>query len=163
VIQVLAGDGHDPSVSTLQIQSVAIACTFVAVPCTFILLALRRHKAILVGTCVPLLLGVALTLALAPGSGTEGAAVATVIAEAGLAVTLFAFVRSAVPVALKDIGAIAASAVPAAAVGVLVFSLAHPLLAAGAASLVYALLLSALRQFPPELMIAVRSRTRRQR
>ena len=92
-----------------------------------------------------------------------GGAVATVIAEAALAVTLLAFVRASIPLEFKGIGAIALAAVPAAAVGVLVFSVAHPLLAAAAASLVYAGALLAVRQFPPELMIAVRSRTRRQR
>ena len=34
---------------TLQIQALALACTFVAVPCGYMLLALRRHRAILLG------------------------------------------------------------------------------------------------------------------
>lgn len=161
VIQVLAGGGHEPSVETLRIQAVAMACTFVVVPCGFILLALRRHRAILVGTLVPLLLGVALTLALAPEYGAKGAAVATAVAEVGLAVTLLAFARTGVALHFKGFGAIAVAAVPAATVGILLLSVAHSLLAAAGASLVYALMLLALRQFPPELMIAVRSRRQR--
>lgn len=163
VIQVLAGDDHGPSVGTLQIQAAALACTFVAVPCSFILLALRRHRAILVGTLVPLLLGVALTLALAPEYGAKGAAVATAVAELGLAVTLLAFVRTGIAFDFKGFGATVLAAVPAAAAGILVLAVAHPLVAAATASLIYALALVALRQFPPELMIAVRSRTRRHR
>ncbi|MDA0171520.1 flippase [Solirubrobacter taibaiensis] len=163
VIQVLAGDDSEPSVGTLQIQAAALACTFVAVPCGYILLALRRHRAILLGNLAPLTLGVVLTLVLAPEYGAQGAAVATVIAELGLAAALLWFARRGVPFSLKGFGAIAIAAAPAAGAGILVLAVAHPLLAATAATLIYLLMLLALRQFPPELMIAVRSRTRRQR
>jgi O-antigen/teichoic acid export membrane protein len=163
VIDVLAGEDYEPSVGTLRIQALALACTFVAVPCGYILLALHRHRAILIGNLAPLALGVALTLALAPKHGARGAAIATVIAELGLAVALLAFARARVDFAFKGFGAVALAAIPAAGVGALTLSVAHPVAAAAAATVIYALMLVALRQFPPELMIAVRSRTRRQR
>ncbi len=161
VIDVLAGDGYyEPSVDTLRIQAAALACTFVGVPCGLMLLALHRHREILYGNLVPLVLGVALTLVLAPSHGAKGAAVATVIAEAGLAAALLVMAGRNIALSLKGFGAIAVAVALAGAAGVLILSVAHPVVAAIGATVVYALALVAMRQFPPELAIALRERKR---
>jgi O-antigen/teichoic acid export membrane protein len=158
VIDVLAGPGFGESVGTLRVQALALACTFVAVPCGFVLLALHRHRAILVGNFAPLALGVALTLALAPAHGAHGAAIATVSAELGLAVALLAFARTGIALSLRAFAAVLPAAALAAGAGVLLLSYVHPLLAALGASLVYAGVLVVTGQVPPELAHALRTR-----
>jgi O-antigen/teichoic acid export membrane protein len=53
----------------------------------FALLALRRHAELLLANGIALVVAVGLTLALAPGSGAKGAAIATAVTEFVLAGT----------------------------------------------------------------------------
>ena len=92
-IDVIAARKFDPSVGVLQIQAWMLIGTFLAVAMGFVLLSLRRHTALLVANGLALATSVALTLALVPGHGAKGAAVAAVTGESTLAllyaVTLF--------------------------------------------------------------------------
>jgi len=92
-IGVVAGSKFDPSVGVLQIQAWMLIGTFLAVAMGFVLLSLRRHTALLVANGLALATSVALTLALVPGHGAKGAAVAAVTGESTLAllyaITLF--------------------------------------------------------------------------
>ena len=92
-IDVVAGSKFDPSVGVLQIQAWMLIGTFLAVAMGFVLLSLRRHTALLVANGLALATSVALTLALVPGHGAKGAAVAAVTGESTLAllyaITLF--------------------------------------------------------------------------
>ncbi|MGH2943228.1 MAG: oligosaccharide flippase family protein, partial [Solirubrobacteraceae bacterium] len=85
-IEVLTGRADHPSVPVLQIQSAAIAASFVAAGVGYALLSMRRHREVLIANCVPLVLAVALVLVLAPEIGARGAAVAAVVADVALAV-----------------------------------------------------------------------------
>jgi O-antigen/teichoic acid export membrane protein len=159
VIQVLGGAKFEPAVSTLQIQAATIACLFTTVTCSFLLLALRRHRAILLGSLVPLVFGVTLTLLLAPSHGADGAAVATICAELGFAVTLLALVRGSgpgrVPLSLRVLIPTGLAAATGLAVGLLALSYDRPIVAAAAATVSYFGVLFALGQVPPELREAL--------
>lgn len=158
MIAFVGGADFDPSVPVLRIQSFAIACTFVSVTCGFILLSLRRHRAILLGNLVPLLFGTVLTLALAPSHGAKGAAIATLSAEAALAVTMVVLVRAKggahVPLSLRVLLP-AAGAVGLAAGAALLLpglpDIAHVVIG----SALYFGALAAMGQIPPELRHAI--------
>jgi O-antigen/teichoic acid export membrane protein len=97
VMLVLAGeDEADPAVPVLRIQAIGLVATFVAVTCQFALLSMRRHRAILLGNVVAITASVALVLALVPVWDARGAAVATTVAETGLAVTAYLALRHAI-------------------------------------------------------------------
>lgn len=150
-VEVLTGSRTHPSVAVLQIQSGAIAASFIASATGYPLLALRRHRETLIANCLSLVVVVVLALALAPGLGAQGAALAAVIADFTLAGTNAALlvrrdgppVRwSVLPVALT---AVAAGYLAGWAVGV------HPLVEAAVGGLTFLAALVLLRRFPPEL------------
>jgi O-antigen/teichoic acid export membrane protein len=158
MIQVIGGSDFDESIGVLQVQALAVACTFVSVTCGFLLLSLRRHRAILVGNVVPLTFGVVLTLLLAPSDGADGAAIATVAAEAGLALAVLALVRRRgvprVPLSLRILLPVALAAALAACMELVVPGV-HDVITVALATLVYFGVLAALGQIPPELRRAV--------
>jgi O-antigen/teichoic acid export membrane protein len=153
----------EPSVGTLRIQALAVVCTFVSVTCGYVLLALHRHTAILLGNLVPLAFGVTLTLVLAPDLGAHGAAAATAAAEVGLAVGMFALLRGRsdghVPLSLRPLVGTAAAGAVAAGVGILIQPV-HSLVSALAATVVFFGILALTGQIPEELAAAVRARLR---
>ncbi|HZO59456.1 MAG TPA: oligosaccharide flippase family protein [Solirubrobacterales bacterium] len=154
MIQVIGGEDFEASVDVLRIQSLAVMCTFVTVTCGFLLLSLRRHTAILASSVVPLTFGVILTLAIAPSEGAEGAAIATVVAEAGFAAAVLAFVKrrsvAHVPLSLRVFLPVGAAAALAASVELLIPDV-HEVITVGLATAIYFAVLTALRQIPPEL------------
>ena len=160
MIQVIGGDDFAPSVGVLQVQALAIMCTFVAVTCGFMLLSLRRHRAILLGNVVPLTFGVALTLALAPAHGADGAAIATVAAEAGLVVAVLALVvRPSVPHVALSLRIVLPVGLAAGLAGLISSSWsvpgAHDVITVLLATLVYFGVLAVLGQIPRELRHAL--------
>jgi O-antigen/teichoic acid export membrane protein len=125
---------------------------------------LRRHRAILVGNLVPLAFGVTLTLILAPPHGANGAAIATVIGELGLAVAMLALaIGSApgrVPLSLRAFPQVALAAGLAGLVALLLLSHVHELAVAFIATLVYFGVLYPLGLIPSELRDALGARRR---
>jgi O-antigen/teichoic acid export membrane protein len=97
IIDVIAGDEGAPAADVLRIQAPAVIATFIAVGCAFPLLSLRRHREVLIANAAALVGSVGLTLALAPSMGAEGAALATVVAELLLALTMAISLRRARP------------------------------------------------------------------
>jgi O-antigen/teichoic acid export membrane protein len=92
-IQILAGEQPPPAVQALAILGVGLGFSFVGASSQFALLALRRHRAILLVNAIALLVNVTLTLALVPDHGARGAALALTVSEATVATlstTLFA-------------------------------------------------------------------------
>jgi O-antigen/teichoic acid export membrane protein len=162
IIDVIGGKDFQPSVSTLQIQALTVACLFTSVTCGFILLALRRHRAILLGNLVPLAFGVTATLVLAPAHGSDGAAIATVAAELGLAITMLWLSRgpapNRVPLSLRILLPTALAAGAATGTGLFLLAHTHPVLATIGASAVYFAALAALGQVPAEVRDALRMR-----
>jgi O-antigen/teichoic acid export membrane protein len=96
-IHVLAADKADPAIAVLRIQGAAVLATFIAVACGYPMLTLRRYRAVLLSNVLALAISATLTLALAPGLGARGAAIAALVAETGLAVSQMVMLRRAAP------------------------------------------------------------------
>lgn len=157
-IELLTGVADHPSVPVLQIQSAAIAASFIVAGVGYALLSMRRHREVLIANVVPLVLAVVLVLVLAPEIGAQGAAIAAVVADIALAVTATLMLMrndgpplplSSLPVALLAFGA-----------GYVAGRLldVHPMLDAVAGCVVFLAVLAALRRFPPELGELLRRR-----
>ncbi len=139
------------AIDVLRIESLGLLAIFVAVATGFPLLALRRHRETLLANCLSLLAGIVLTLALSPGMGAQGGAIAAVVADFVLATINTAMLIRAggprlpfkvVPVALAA-GALGYGA--GLAVGV------HPVVQAAVGSAVYLLAVAAMGYLPPEV------------
>lgn len=160
IIDVLAGAGGRPAIVLLRILGVALIASFVTVACAFVLLSLRCHRAILLVNLTALAVSLALTLALVPSHGARGAAVAVLVAEVVLVVSIVSALvreRPAVAVAVRRAPAILAAGGVASLV-VLVPDL-PPLADTAVAAVAFPLLLLAVRRFPPEIADALRHRT----
>jgi O-antigen/teichoic acid export membrane protein len=156
-IDFIGGSTFEPAIAVLQIQGLAIAATFIAATFGFVLLSLRLHRALLMANGVALGVSIAMTLALVPGLGARGAAVASVTGEFTLAITyaiaLFLAdarpeisLRVAIGVFLATVAAAALVAVP----GLGDFTLL------AAATVVYFSVLGAAGGIPSELWQAIR-------
>jgi O-antigen/teichoic acid export membrane protein len=88
IIDVLAGDQGEPAVDVLRLQAPVIVFTFVAIAAAFVLLSMRKHKEVLIANAAALAGSVVATAVLAPQLGADGAAIATVVAEALLGITM---------------------------------------------------------------------------
>jgi O-antigen/teichoic acid export membrane protein len=156
VIDVLAkGKGH-PSVAVLQIESLALVTQFVGSSWQYGLLALHRHRALLLNSAAGLAVSVFLTLALVPALQARGAATAFAVAELVVAGGSFFYLRSARPdikFSLRVPVRVLAAALLAGAV-VLVPGLTS-LWSAAIAAVLYLGALVALRAIPAELMQAL--------
>jgi O-antigen/teichoic acid export membrane protein len=84
VVRVLGGRALEPAAGVLRIQALAIGLMFVAFAAGAALFALRRHRDMGLANIAGLVVAVVAALALVPGHGARGAAVAAVIAEAVL-------------------------------------------------------------------------------
>jgi O-antigen/teichoic acid export membrane protein len=159
VIQVLAGAREHPAVVVLQISSLALITQFVGSGWQYGLLALHRHRALLLNSAAGLAASVCLTLVLVPALQARGAAIAFAIAEIVVAGGSFFYLRSAQP-DLRFSPRVPLRVLLSALLGSAV------LLAPGLGSLpdsliataVYVGALIALRAIPAELMHAVTSR-----
>ena len=91
----MAGEDSDPSVALLRIQGFALVATFITVACGFALLSLHRHAVMLLANVLAVLTALVLTLVLIPPYEATGAAIAVLVAEVVLAVSvLVALVRA---------------------------------------------------------------------
>ncbi len=94
VVLVLSGHSGGPSVTVLEIESLAIVTQFVGATWQYGLLALHRHRDCLIISAIGLCLSVVLTLALVPLWHSPGAAVAFSATEVVFAGTsLFLLLR----------------------------------------------------------------------
>jgi O-antigen/teichoic acid export membrane protein len=151
MIEFVAGEQSRPSVAVLQIQGPAIVATFVAMACGFPLLALRRHRALLLSNLLALVTGAILIALLVPPFEARGAAVATVGAEVALALSQAIFLiraRSDIRLPLGFIPPVLL-ATGLAALVILVPGL-HGLARVAIATAVYFGVLALLGRIPPE-------------
>lgn len=159
-IEVLVGTDDHPAVPVLQIQSAAILASFVASATGYPLLSMHRHRETLIANGVALVLAAALTLALAPSYGAQGAAVGAVVADFALAsVNGALLVRKGgprLPLTIIPLTAIAAGLGYAAGhvAGV------HPLVEASVGGLVFLAVLALFGRLPPEIREVVTRRVR---
>lgn len=150
-IDVLAGAEGQPAVEVLRIQGLTLAATGIGVACGYGLLTLRRYRALLWLNLAALALAAALTLALVPAHGARGAAVATLSAEALLAVGLLAALLGArrdLAGGLAGLPLVLAVGGAGAAAGLLTGL--PSLVGLVAANVVFVVGLVAVRRFPPE-------------
>ncbi len=152
VVKVLANESAGPAVVVLQIQSVAILIQFVGSGWQYGLLALHRHRSLLLMSALGLLVSVTLTLTLVPAIEARGAAIAYAGGELFVgAFALFSLQRGrpdlrpslALPLKVLLAAALAASvlAVPGLS------SLARAIIA----GVLYVVLLLAFRAVPAEI------------
>lgn len=156
VIHVLTNAKSSISVEVLEIQSLALVTQFVASTWQYGLLSLHRHRALLFISIASLAVSVCLTLILVPLLQARGAALAFSGAEIVLAASSFALLKVArrdVRFSLRVPARVVAAAVLAAGV-VLVPGLTS-LLRALIASVVYFVVLIAMRAIPAELTQAL--------
>ncbi len=158
VIDVLAGPHGAPAAPVLQLQTIALAATFVSMACGFVLLSLRRHTVLLVANGAALLSNVVLTLILVAVDQAQGAAIAAAIAEGLLALAQLAMLVRSGNLRVR-FGALRAVAIATAAGGTpLLVSGLHPLLRMLAGVAVYVGVLVVCKRIPPEIGHAVRQR-----
>jgi O-antigen/teichoic acid export membrane protein len=151
-IDLLAGGEAAAAVPVLRIQGLALAATGVAVGAGYGLLTLRRHAAMLWTNAAALVTAVVLTLALVPGSGAEGAAVATLSAEVVLTVSVLAVLVRARPDLLAGLrGVLPVMAVAGAAIAAGLAPDWPDALRLVVGNAVFALGLVLIRRVPPEL------------
>lgn len=155
-IQFLTGETDHPSVVVLQIQSLAIAASFVAVAATYMLLGMHRHRETLFANCLSLAVVLALAFVLIPPFAADGAAGAAVVAELTLAVSsTLLLVRHGGPELPYSSLAVA---VLAAGCGYAAGSIAefHPVADSAIAAAVFVAVLALLGRFPPEVRDTLR-------
>lgn len=80
-VGVVAGPGYEPSVAVLRILAVAIALSFLVATWGLVLLALRRHTALLVANGIAFVAAAGSSIVLIPSAHARGAAVAVLAAE----------------------------------------------------------------------------------
>jgi O-antigen/teichoic acid export membrane protein len=158
-IDVIAGPDFGPSVDILRIQGVGLVTAFLVATWLYALLSLKLFRALLMANLVAAVVAIGGTLALAPSLGGQGAAIATVAAEAALAVGCLvalgrarAALKPELRVVPKVLAAAAAGLAPALVLDV------HPLILVALATVLYFAVLLALRGLPPELLHAMRGR-----
>jgi O-antigen/teichoic acid export membrane protein len=152
VIEVIGGKSFGPAVPVLRLQAVALLGGFLAATWSYTLLSLHMHGALLRVTLAGLVASIALSVALVPSMGAEGASIASAVCEFVVAGGyLLALARSHAK--LRPSLALLPRAVVAAGAGACALLLPVPSIAQWAiASVVYLGLLGVLRAFPPELL-----------
>jgi O-antigen/teichoic acid export membrane protein len=161
-IEVIGGKGFDPAIDVLRIQGPAIAATFVAFAAGYALLALRRHRELLLANLVPLGASIVLSLVLVPPYEANGGAVSTLVAELLLAgASVYYAMRSELRLRPSWSGSLVVlvSAGVAFAAGDLLP--AHDVLKVALASALYFGLLLATGQIPDEVKHAAADALRR--
>ena len=156
IMDVLGGDKADAAVPVLRIQAIAVATTFFAFGTGATLLSLRRHRALLVVNVLALVTAAALAAVLADAHGAKGAAWATVAGEGVLVLgQTVALARS-----IRIGGVIPAAAAVAFAVGCAVGAfvlLPIPNVPATLiACAIYAAIVTASGQLPPQIRALLR-------
>jgi O-antigen/teichoic acid export membrane protein len=155
-IDVVAGPKFSESVPVLRIQAFAVFASWLVVASTHVLISLARYREVLILSAVALVASASLVLALAPGIGAEGGAVANVGGESLAAlfgVVFLVRLERGLKIPWGTIAKVAAALAPAAALVLVpgVPDLVVAVLATG----VYAGVLLALRAVPSEIMDAL--------
>jgi O-antigen/teichoic acid export membrane protein len=152
VIKVLGGNAFGPSVPVLRLQAIALLGGFLAATWSYTLLSVRMHGALLRVTIAGLVVSIALSAALVPSLGAEGASIASAVCEfvvAGGYLLALARRYAHLRPSLAMVPRVAFAA--AAAAGALLLPLAS-IVQWAIASLVYLTLILLLRAVPAELL-----------
>ncbi len=161
VILVVGGHAYMPAVPVLRVQALTLVATFLLATWSYALLSLREHRRLLQSNAFALAVAIVLSLTLVPSLAAQGAAIATAATEFTLAGAYWVSLsrsRARMRPSLALAPKVLLAAAPAGAVALVVPLPSIALWAIG--SLVYLLLLLAMRAFPPELVHALRRRSR---
>lgn len=157
LIPVLGGGGARGSIPVLQVVSVALGTTFLAVAAGFSLLSLRRHQALLAAALLALGTSLVGSLVLVPIDGARGGAYASVLAELALALSCLYFVgRASLGMLPRPANAVAVAVAGAAGLLVLVLAPVGPWVSTIAVMLVYGVIVIALGGLPSEAVQSLR-------
>lgn len=158
VVRVLGG--KPPSAVVLQIEAVAIVTQFVGSALQYGLLAMHRHRSLLITSIAGLAASVCLTLVLAPSLQARGAAIAFSAAELVLAAFAFGYLRAARP-DVRFSPRVPVRVLLGAALGASVALVPglSSLAAAIAGSAIYVAVLALTRAIPEELVQALPGRS----
>jgi O-antigen/teichoic acid export membrane protein len=157
-IPLLGGKSYTGAVPVLQIQAFALIPVFVGQVWQLGLLSLRRQSALTYANAGALLLVFVLGAVFIPLWASKGAAVAAVLAESGLAVLVYVFLRRASTLVAPRPGLtprLVAASLPA--FGVLLLSLPWEVELVASVG-IFLLAAALLRAIPHELMHALRNR-----
>jgi O-antigen/teichoic acid export membrane protein len=161
VILVIGGHAYRPAVPVLRVQAITLVATFLLATWSYALLSLREHKRLLQSNGFALAVSIVLSLVLVPRLAAQGAAIATAATEFVLAAAYWVSLsrsRAGMRPSLALLPKVLLAAAAAEALALLVPLSSIALWAIG--SLVYVLLLLAMRAFPPELVHALLRRDR---
>lgn len=163
IIDVVAGSEGRDAIDVLRIQSAALTVSFISTSSALALISLRRFRALIVVSSCSLALNIALGLALVPGLGAQGGAIADVVTEAIAALALTIVLARAAPRHQIKISVLPRVLLAAAlSSSVLLLSLGALGHAAGA-TVIYFSVLQLTGSIPDELAAAARSARRPQR
>jgi O-antigen/teichoic acid export membrane protein len=153
VIDVLGGAAFAKSVPVLRIQGLALMATCVAVSAGYVLLAMHRHRAILIANAAALLMSVIASVVLISLLDAQGGAIAVVLAEFALAGTQVTMLVKARPQLRRAflVRPLAIVAVGAAASAVALLPVLPALAKTALGAVVFAVLLAVTGSFPPEI------------
>lgn len=160
-VLVLGGPSYAGAAPVLAMQAFTLVTVFVTQGCVILLVALDRQSDIVRANLVGFAAVIVAGLVLLPAAGAEGGAIAALVADAVLSVTMVVLLRRAGvgrELALGSFVRIVAAAVPAAAAGTAV-ALAvgtEPIWSALAVTVVFVVALVALRAVPPELYASLK-------
>jgi O-antigen/teichoic acid export membrane protein len=152
VIEVLGGPAFGPAVPVLRVQALALLGGFLAATWSYTLLSLRMHGALLRVTIAGLVVSIALSAALVPSLGAEGASIASAVCEfvvAGGYLVALARRHAHLRPSLATLPRVALAA--ALAAGALLLPVAS-IVQWAIASVVYLTLVLVLRAVPAELL-----------
>ena len=160
-IQVVGGDEFAPSAPALRILGIGALATYLVATWSFVLLALRRYRELVMINGSALLLAIGLSVVLIPSLGARGGAIVTaaleVILASAYAVACLRSDRELLGVHAGFVWRLLVALAAAFGVGLLVLQI-HAVPAVAAATVVYLGLLAGLGALPPELLQAVRRR-----
>ncbi|HEY3759893.1 MAG TPA: oligosaccharide flippase family protein [Solirubrobacteraceae bacterium] len=162
MIAVVAGPEYAAAADALRIEGGVLLASFVLAGWGFGLLALHRHRAMLLANLAALAVSSILTVILARADGARGAALASVCGETTLALLYLVGLIRGSPELRPELGAaakIVLAAIPALAVALLpgIAQLLQPI----AALAVFAVLIVLMRAVPREVYELIPPRLRR--
>jgi O-antigen/teichoic acid export membrane protein len=161
VIDVIAGQGFEPSVDVLRVQAIALLISFAATPLTYAMLSLKLHRAILALSSTALAANLAFVAILGSTEGALGAAAGTVGAEVvGFSVAWIVLRRRVPEVAPKAATALRVAPAVAAGLAIGLVPGLPAVVAAVVGSAVFTGVAFTTGAVPEELLGALRSRAR---
>lgn len=163
-IGVIGGSGFDPSAAVLRILAIGLLTAFLMVTWTFALLSLKLFRQLVLANAAAAAVAVVGSVVLIPAWGARGAAAATVVAEATLALCCLAALRRARPSSRLDYGIVPKVLICAAPGLLAAVVLPLPsLVLAVVAGAIFVALAFALDAVPPEILEALAQRLPRTR